>query len=117
MSSMGEVSSEGEAQYHEWVGEAVDQMRSYCQQITETDYHSVSARGVLYTLGYTPYDADTVLTELHKEGFDYCLDPMFPSKTLGKDEPTPDFACYWGPDQLKSRIDCCTRLGNPHNYR
>ena len=83
------------------IHEAMGQMLSHCRQLEETDYHSVSARGVLYTLGYNEEDANEVIQALHDGGFNYCLDPMFKSNG----EATPDFACYWGPDQLRSRVD------------
>jgi hypothetical protein len=79
--------------------------------VLETQYESISARGTLYTLGYTEQDADQILRVLHSEGFNYCLDPMFPSRDSSKDDDTmihtPIGACYWGPDQLISRIQCC----------
>jgi len=92
----------------EQIGEAVDQMRSFCADMEAgNDYTSIPARGVLYKLGYTNDEADEVLKAIHAEGFSYCLDSMFPSKdgegTFGH---TPMTACYWGPDQLRSRLNC-----------
>jgi len=93
----------------EQIHEAMGQMISHCKELEANDYHSVSARGVLYTLGYAHDEADEVLTALHDGGFDYCIDPMFPCRSTcdgpnAKPEPTPSHACYWGPDQLRSRI-------------
>jgi hypothetical protein len=90
----------------EKIHEAMGQMLTHCQILEATDYHSVSARGVLNTLGYDREEQDAVIQALYDGGFNYCLDPMFPSKTRGVDEPTPDFACFWGPDQLRSRVEC-----------
>ena len=96
------------------INEAIEQMRSHCKLLEETDYHSVSARGVLYTLGYSVKQTDEVITDLFDRGFTYCLDPMFPSN--GK--ATPEFACYWGPDQLRSRVDWVVPVKHrPSNYR
>jgi hypothetical protein len=84
------------------IHEAMGKMISHCRKLEEgPGYPNVSARGVLATLGYTQEDQDEVIKALHEGGFNYCLDPMFPSNG----EPTPAFACAWGPDQLRSRLD------------
>jgi hypothetical protein len=99
------------------VGEAVDQMRSHCQFLVEkADYSGVAARSALYLLGYHGEDADQVIEAIAEEGFTYCLDPQVKSYSGVEDEhfyPNED-ACYWMPDQLKSRLDSCTRLGKGH---
>lgn len=77
--------------------EAIAQMICHCKMMMEQgEYEAVSARGVLYTLGFEA-DADEILAFIASRGFDYCLDPMF------GDHPSR-FACYWGPDQLESRL-------------
>src|SRR5262245_3943275 len=81
--------------------EALQQVVSDCKDLEVTDYHSVSLRGELYKLGYNSEDADEAITFAFNEGFNYCIDPMFPSNN----ERTPEFATYWGPDQLRSRLE------------
>ena|SRR5215831_9733988 len=87
--------------------EALQQVVIDCKILEDTDYHSVSLRGELYKLGYDEENADACIRYAHKGGFTHCIDPMFPSKSHedGSDEPTPSFACYWGPDQLRSRLE------------
>jgi hypothetical protein len=103
----------------EQIKEAVAQMISYCEDIEQTNYHSVSARGVLYTLGYTPEDAEQILPLLAADGFEYCLDPAVECNSGDPDNPgrihPPEFACYWGPDQLKSRLLFCFKY-RPQHY-
>ena len=83
--------------------EAIDQMKVQCELKMPT-YEGMSARECLAELGYDRDQQDAVLTYIFHAGFNYCLDPMFPSKERGKDVPTPYFACVWGPDQLESRL-------------
>jgi len=97
------------------IRDALRQMQSHCHLREDlykqgvAEYESVSAREVLYTLGYEEIQADEVLDAIHKNGFNYCLDPRFPSRDIEDDSkptPTPYFACVWGIDQLRSRLDC-----------
>lgn len=96
------------------VNEAIAQMISYCkdsEERTEIDgYEFQSARSLLYTLGYTSEDAEKVLKALYDGGFTYCLDPDYhesPSSshkdTLG--DRISEQVCYWGVDQLRSRLE------------
>src|SRR4029077_2306548 len=89
------------------IHEAMGQMLVDCQLREEgLNYDPISARRMLSNLGYFHDEAQPVLSALHEGGFYYCLDPMFPCKSYPdfEEKPTPDFACYWGPDQLASRI-------------
>lgn len=91
--------------------EAIEQCKSHCEILEETDYHSISLRGVLYTLGYTPNQADSVIRNVASRGFEYCLDPMIECNSgIPDDLPNtrihpPPFATFWGPDQLRSRLN------------
>lgn len=97
------------------VADAIAQVIAHCDILQET-YEPVSLRGALYTLGYEEDQADQVITDCAERGFDYCNDPMIiathyspndPRAVNGMvtDRPSAD-ACYWGPDQLKSRLEC-----------
>lgn len=87
------------------IQDAVRQVRVHCDLLME-NYEMVSMRSALYTLGFDPDEADEVIQYCADHGFSYCLDPMIPAKSY------PDFieeypvasVCYWGPDQLKSRL-------------
>lgn len=92
------------------IDEAIAQMRSLVAEKEaayrrgEAEYASLSAREVLYELGYARASADVVLLAIAGRGFEYCLDPIVPSKD--GEGATPRFACVWGVDQLRSRLDC-----------
>lgn len=91
--------------------EAVHQMMVHCE-ILQADYTPVSARSALRDLGYGDEDRLEVLQFIAEGGFDYCLDPSIPM--TGHHEARgerPDYAvCFWGPDQLKSRLDCLSNV-------
>lgn len=95
------------------IQEAIEQMKSHCKLLEETDYHSVTARGVLHTLGYQA-DADEILASISASGFEYCLDPAIECNSGDPDDNKrihpPEFACYWGPDQLRSRLNSLHRV-------
>lgn len=103
--------------------EAVGQMIVYCRNSMEeykagvTDYESVSARGVLRTLGYDGEDLEQVLRHIADGGFDYCLDhhiAMTGHHDARGEFPSRD-VCYWGADQLESRLDSLSNV--PWKYR
>jgi len=82
------------------MSEAIAQMICHCKLQEETDYELCHARAVLYTLGYEA-DADQILQRIYDGGFTHCLDRDFPNKDGVR--PSDD-SCYWGPDQLRSRL-------------
>jgi hypothetical protein len=83
--------------------EAVAQARSHCRLQEEIgEFTPISLRGVLYTLGYDSYQAECVIRFVAAQGFNYCVDPWI---TNPSGERPPEFTCYWGPDQLRSRLD------------
>jgi hypothetical protein len=82
------------------IKEAVDQMMVHCD-LKMAEYEMVSARGVLYELGYFDEDAEQVLRWLFRAGFTYCLDAEHHKGSVERIEQS---VCYWGPDQLKSRL-------------
>jgi len=88
------------------IREAVEQMKSHCDLLMG-NYEMVSARSALYTLGYNQEDAEQVLQTLYEGGFTYCLDPDYHRSPRTDDQGRiSSDVCYWGPDQLKSRLDC-----------
>jgi hypothetical protein len=79
--------------------EAIQQMITHCDYATG----AVSARGVLYELGYHS-EADEVLKYIFDRGFTYCLDPDFHLSNMNTPEPISAGVCHWDPEQLKSRL-------------
>lgn len=94
------------------VNEAIEQMQIHTRNSVEAykagtgDYETMSARSVLRTLGYNTADTLQVLQAIAARGFDYCLDAEIPM--TGHHEARgehPDWqVCYWGADQLLSRL-------------
>lgn len=87
--------------------EAIEQMKAHCRLVIETkDYEMLSARGTLYTLGFTSDEADSVIDLIRLGGFTNCLDPnVYMTKDGKRIYPGAD-VCYWGADQLLSRLQC-----------
>jgi hypothetical protein len=95
------------------IADAFAQMQSHCNLLWEgykegsRDYEMVTAREVLYTLGFNQDQADEVLGKIAEAGFSYCLDPHIKCDGgPGERREYPSYAvCAWGVDQLKSRLD------------
>jgi len=81
---------------------ARDKEDLYAQGVKEA-YVSVSLREVLYVLGYEADEADEIIEFCASRGFDYCIDPMIRNTRSG--EKPERFACVWGIDQLRSRLE------------
>jgi hypothetical protein len=96
----------------EQVNEAIEQMKAHAKISVDLnkqgvgEYEFLSARGVLYTLGYEEPDADQVIQAIADRGFSYCLDSRILS-TPGDDPPfyPSGDAVHWGADQLLSRLN------------
>jgi len=88
--------------------DAVRQMEAHCKLLMEQykagtgEYATVSARSVLYDLGFGTEDAEQVLLAIGKTGFWYCLDYAVPAEDDGRRFSRD--ACWWGADQLESRL-------------
>jgi len=117
MSSMRDVEDEGREAWEAYqrraltdaqVDEAIEQMKSHCGLLME-EYELVSARAALYTLGYHGEDAEQVLKDIYDRGFTYCFDHRYISTWYDGDKEVKEYpsedVCYWGPDQLKSRLN------------
>jgi hypothetical protein len=74
-------------------------------------YPAVSVRSLATKLGFEEL-LPNILTACKEGGFSYCLDHTIEATSWdgNKDgmvtEHPPRNACYWGPDQLRSRLDC-----------
>lgn len=99
------------AMYGEDIVRAIREAREYCADKEQAykngdKYESFSLREVLMALGYAR-DADLIIRCCAMAGFSYCVDPIVPVKEEdGNSEHPPRFACVWGVDQLRSRLDC-----------
>lgn len=68
------------------------------------DYVSLSVRKALRIIGVrADSPTDDVIALIGNGGFDYCLDPSWACQD---GQFPPEFACWWGIDQLRSRLDC-----------
>jgi hypothetical protein len=86
------------------IHEAIHQMMIQCD-LAMPEYRALSARSCLSELGYHGLNAQQVIDHIAAGGFDYCLDPSIPASGHNNERPSRD-VCYWGPDQLKSRLQC-----------
>jgi hypothetical protein len=102
------------------IQEALRQMISHTELAEANDYEMTSARGALYTLGYTEEQADEVIDFMAAGGFTNCLDPRITGPVVVGEtrpsRPTMD-VCYWGPDQLRSRIHALSNIDRGALYR
>ena len=89
---------------------AVGQMKTYCDTLM-ADYKPVSARSALNAVNakgrYDEVEVEQILQAIYDAGFQYCFDRKFLSSNGmdGTQEYPADSVCYWGPDQLKSRLN------------
>jgi hypothetical protein len=100
--------------------EAVGQMLVQCElKMAPGAYEAVSARSILRELGYEGEKAYSVLLFIAEGGFDYCLDHEI--AMTGHHEARHEYpdhnVCYWGPDQLESRLRCLSNLPPHIRYR
>ena len=99
----------------EQVHETIRQMIVKCDELMD-GYQMVSARTAIRLVGMEEH-TDQLLRFIADGGFDYCLDHTI--VMTGHHEATgekPNWqVCYWGPDQLKSRLSCLNNL--PWQYR
>jgi hypothetical protein len=91
--------------------EAVHQVMVTCD-LKMADYEAVSLRSALAECGYRGEQAQQVINHVAAGGFDYCLDPSIPMTghhDAQGEKPSYE-VCYWGPDQLKSRLQCLSNV-------
>jgi len=77
------------------------------QRSGEIKYYNITARAALRDIGIVGDEADDVLALCHCGGFTYCLDPEF---CHDNGEYPEWWACAWGIDQLRSRVECVRPL-------
>lgn len=92
---------------------AIGKMIAACDAKMATGkYPMVSARSVLRELDYDASDQQTVLLHIAAGGFDYCLDHtiVMSGHHEGRGEKPDHAVCWWGPDQLASRLQCLSNV-------
>lgn len=87
--------------------EALQAIRAEAARLERDDYKVVSVRSLWHDLELTVPLAK-VLAACAEGGFTYCLDYTIPIR-MNTDSGTHDHphqdTCYWGADQLRSRLD------------
>jgi hypothetical protein len=94
------------------IHEALEQVLVSCE-LAQAEYTPMAMRSALIDLGYSS-DADQIVAFVAAGGFTYCMDPSVSAthydpnnreavNGMVTDYPGPD-ACFWGPDQLASRL-------------
>ena len=69
-------------------------------------YCSASLRDLMKLQGYAPREQDALIRYVAEKGFNYCVDPIIKQKDeKGQMIRPPEFACVWGIDQLRSRLE------------
>jgi hypothetical protein len=86
---------------------AVHRVMSLCDDYM-SGYQMVSMRSALVALGYDNAAQNEIIRAVAEQGFTYCLDHTVSATHYVGEEmetgyPSSD-VCYWGPDQLKSRL-------------
>lgn len=83
---------------------AINQMIISCE-LKQQNYEMVCARGLLNELGFGA-DADQIIDFIYDGGFTNCLDPSKATTSYPDFKPEYPSAdvCYWGPDQMSSRL-------------
>jgi hypothetical protein len=84
--------------------EAIEQVKVTCD-LYMPDYTFISMRSGLRTCGYDADDIDQVIRYCYDNGFKNCLDHSVLSHGVTPAEYPSQDVCFWGPDQLKSRLD------------
>lgn len=87
--------------------EALSRIRAEAQRIEQAgDWRYVSVRSLACELGFSEL-VPLILAECVERGFSYCLDHTVSSLDgVTKERIFPsEEVCYWGPDQLRSRLD------------
>jgi hypothetical protein len=96
--------------------EAIEKVKALCDAYYADGYQPVSMRSGLTASGYDREQIREVLAYVAARGFEYCLDYTIEcsSGTTDKPRSRPDQqVCWWGPDQLKSRLDCLSSRPYP----
>jgi hypothetical protein len=89
--------------------DAVQQILDEARRIENAPgYEMVSVRSLYTKLAMTNPPLDEVLRAISDAGFNYCLDHTI--RIEGHNDARGEFphrdVCYWGADQLRSRLSC-----------
>lgn len=99
--------------------EAIRQLHVQCE-LKQPNYEMVSVRSALNELGYNSKDIETIILFIAKGGFAYCMDHTIavnhPDNPKKYEYPSQD-VCYWGPDQLASRLSCLNNIPYDKTFR
>jgi hypothetical protein len=99
------VPTERKTMYEKEIHEVMD----LCDELM-ADYTMISLRKALVRYqGISQEKADEIIRWVAEKGFSYCLDPIITTSMVGGEMETiaPSYdVCFWGPDQLKSRLRC-----------
>lgn len=91
------------------IKEKLEIVMELCDSLME-GYKMISLRKALeYYQGLSRERTDEIIRYVADRGFSYCVDPIIPVHAVGMDtKEFPNYeVCFWGPDQLKSRLYCC----------
>lgn len=77
------------------------------EQCDTGEYRVITLRQLLAEVGCIDDEADLIIRYVADHGFNYCVDPIIaiPSSSDVTSYP-PKSGCYYGVDQLKSRLEC-----------
>lgn len=85
---------------------ALAEVCDHCDELMD-GYVPISLRASLKYLGYDRVQQDEVIHYCALNGFNHCIDPIITSTGIGIAPEYPAAqVCRWGPDQLKSRVQC-----------
>jgi len=95
--------------------DAITKVKALCDEHYADGYRAISMRSGLVEAGYSGEQIAPVLEYVASHGFEYCLDHTIEcSSGTEKPRSRPDQdVCWWGPDQLKSRLDCLSSRSYP----
>lgn len=93
---------------HEQILEAIEQVKITCD-LYMAEYTPISMRSGLRTCGYDADQIDQIIRYCYDNGFKSCLDHSVLSHGISPAEFPPQQMCFWGPDQLKSRLNSLSR--------
>lgn len=99
---------------NEQIQKAIDRVITLCGERTRNGYKATSVRSALRDLEYESSDIEEIIDFVAEGGFTYCMDPRIEATHFDPNNPRAvngmvtdrpqEFACFWGPDQVASRL-------------